>query len=140
MTRVGVGAGCVAAVLAVAAIAVQGTSTVATMATMATRDGSSDGSSDGAQLFQRKGCAACHTGPDSPARLDVAPSLADASSWAASREPGVTARDYLAESMLAPSTFISPELRGAAGPMSGMPDLGLSGEEVDALIDYLLQP
>ena len=94
----------------------------------------------GAQLFQRKGCATCHTGPDSQARFEAAPSLAGAAAWAANREPGVTARDYLAESMLAPSTIISPAFRGGAGPMNVMPDLGLSPEEVDALIDYLLQP
>ena len=52
----------------------------------------------------------------------------------------MAARDYLAESMLAPSTFISPTFRGGAVPMNTMPDLGLSPEEVDALIDYLLQP
>lgn len=131
MTRVGVAAACVAAVLVVAAVAVQGTST-----TTSTRDAASDG----AELFQRKGCATCHAGPDSSTDLGMAPSLADASSWAGSRETGVTARDYLAESMLAPSTFISPMFRGGSGPMEAMPDLGLSGEEVDALIDYLLQP
>ena len=38
------------------------------------------------------------------------------------------------------STFISPAFRGEGGPMTRMPDLGLSPKEVDALIDYLLHP
>ena len=85
----------------------------------------------GAQLFQRKGCATCHTGPDSQARFEAAPSLAGAAARAVNREPGVTARDYLAESMLAPSTFISP--RSAVAPVRERDaDLGLSPEEVDA--------
>jgi len=134
MTRVGVAAGCLAAMLVVVTLAMRGDSTT----TAATS--SPPPSMDGAQLFQRKGCASCHDGPDSTARIDVAPSLTDAPSWAAGREPGVTATDYLAESMLAPSTFISPSFRGPAGPMAGMPDLALSPAEVDALIHYLLGP
>lgn len=143
MTRVGVAAGCVAVALAASAFAVRGMTTtnatsVATTTSMTATDAPPH-RGDGAQLFRSKGCATCHTGPDSTARFDTAPSLADAQSWAANREPGVSATDYLAESMLAPSTFISPAFRdGAGGPMTGMPDLGLAPDEVDALIDYLL--
>ena len=136
MTRVGVVAGCAGVVLVVATFATQGTST----ATGPPPAAAAAASGDGASLFQRKGCATCHTGPDSTGRFEAAPSLAGAAAWAANREPGVTARDYLAESMLAPSTFISPAFRGSVGPMDAMPDLGLSPEEVDVLIDYLLQP
>ncbi|MEO5901381.1 MAG: cytochrome c [Ilumatobacteraceae bacterium] len=145
MTRVGVAAGYAALALVAATFAVRGvtTSTAASTAPLTTSTTATVVSAhrtDGAQLFRSKGCATCHTGPDSTARFDSAPSLADAAAWAASREPGVSATDYLAESMLAPSTFISPAFHDGGGPMTGMPDLGLSPDEVDALIDYLLHP
>lgn len=134
MTRVGVAAaGAAVALLAVSYVGSRATTSDSPAVAAAA-------SVDGAELFQRKGCATCHTGPDSRARIEVAPSLADAPSWAAGREPGVTAVDYLAESMLAPATFVSPAFEGGSGPMTAMPDLGLSAAEVDALIDYLLRP
>ena len=93
----------------------------------------------GAQLFHAKGCAACHTGPDSTAPMSASvPSLADAGTWAATRRPPLSARDYLTESILTPGAFISPEFRGGAGPMTYMPRLRVAAEEVDALVDYLL--
>lgn len=134
MTRGGIAAGCAALALVAATFAARAETTSTATTVAAPR------MLDGAQLFRSKGCATCHTGPDSPAVFEAAPSLADAPSWAGSREPGVSATDYLAESVLAPSTFISPVFRDGGGPVSGMPDLGLSPEEVDALIDYLLHP
>ncbi len=93
----------------------------------------------GAQLFHAKGCAACHTGPESTAPMSASvPSLADAGAWAATRRPPLSGRDYLTESILAPDVFVSPEFGGGAGPMSHMPRLRVGAEEVDALVDYLL--
>ena len=134
MTRIGTIAGCAAVALVAATLATGG------MTTSAEPDVVVAPPADGAQLFHAKGCATCHLGPDSTDSMGIGPSLANAASWAAQREPGVSATDYLAESMLAPSTFISPAFRGEVGPMSGMPDLGLSPQEVDALIQYLLHP
>jgi mono/diheme cytochrome c family protein len=93
---------------------------------------------DGAQLFRAKGCATCHTGPDSTALGSGFPSLADAPQWAADRRAGVTARDYLIESIAAPSVFTSPAYRGGTGPTTQMPQLQLTADEIDALVDYLL--
>lgn len=92
----------------------------------------------GASLFQAKGCASCHTGPDTTALLSGFPSLADAPAWAATRRPGLSADRYLAESMRAPAAFVSPAFTGSVGPNTGMPQLPLTDAEIAALVDYLL--
>lgn len=95
---------------------------------------------DGATLFRAKGCAACHTGPDSRAFPgDLFPSLADAPSWAADRREGLIAADYLAESIREPWAFPAPGFSaGSAGPTVAMPALELSDAEVAAIVEYLL--
>lgn len=130
MTRVGR----IAAVIAVAF-------TVLTIATWSETTNSSvvsDTALVGATLFQAKGCASCHDGPDSNLGVYGVPSLTDASVWAGDRRPGMSAAEYLAESMRNPSAFISPAFRGGFGPMTGMPDLNLSDAEIAALVAYLL--
>ena len=92
----------------------------------------------GATLFQVKGCASCHNGPDSISLVRGFPSLISASDWADDRRPGMSAADYLAESMRTPSAFISPAFTGGWSPMTGMPDLNLDDDEIAALIAYLL--
>ncbi len=96
---------------------------------------------DGARLFMVKGCSACHVGPDSTAAAGSAfPPLDAAAQWAGDRQPGVSAEDYLARSMVAPDAFISPGVqRGQLGQASAMPVLTLTTEEVDSLIGYLLE-
>lgn len=92
----------------------------------------------GAQLFQAKGCASCHVGPDSTPMVGAFPPLDDAPSWAGDRRPGMSAREYLTESMRTPSAFLSP-VWSSGGATSAMPDLGLTEAEIDALVDHLLQ-
>jgi mono/diheme cytochrome c family protein len=92
---------------------------------------------DGASLFRAKGCASCHDGPDSTALLEF-PSLADAPSWAGTRRAGLSAEEYLTESIREPWAFISPEFHPAGGPTQAMPQLGLSNAEIDAIAAYLL--
>ena len=91
---------------------------------------------DGAQLFRAKGCSSCHVGPDSTTSSTRYPRLVDASVWAGNRRPGMTAEEYIAQSIREPSAFISPESTGDAT----MPQLDVSDDEVEALIDYLLDP
>lgn len=94
---------------------------------------------DGSALFQSKGCATCHSGPSSPALVGAGPSLAGADVWAGDRIDGLSAGEYLAESMRSPSAFISPAyVQGQGGPGGGMPLLQLSEAEIDALVTYLL--
>ena len=92
---------------------------------------------DGAQLFQARGCAACHDGPDTTAVMINFPSLAEAPVWAGERRPGLTAEQYVAESIHSPTAFISPEFR-PGGATHGMPDLHLSEAEIEAVVQYLL--
>jgi mono/diheme cytochrome c family protein len=92
----------------------------------------------GADLFAAKGCATCHTGPDSEARVSIGPPLDRASEWAGTRRPGMTAAAYLAESIGSPAVFISPAFHAGDGPATGMPELLLSDAEIDALVNYLL--
>jgi mono/diheme cytochrome c family protein len=93
----------------------------------------------GAALFRAKGCASCHTGPDSsPHMVDAFPDLSDAPEWAADRRPGLSAADYLTESIRQPGVFISPAFVGDFGPTDRMPDLNIDDREVDALVAYLL--
>lgn len=96
---------------------------------------------DGRQLFVVKGCATCHAGPDTAGASGPGfPSLRDASEWAGTRRPGMTAEDYLTESIAAPGAFVAPGfLPGPAGPTTAMPQIRLTSDEIDALVAYLLQ-
>lgn len=131
MTKVGAWAARGAAALAVA--------TAATWNVGADGQQGAKGSMSGAQLFQSKGCSGCHVGPDSTPMVPGFPPLVDASTWAADRRPGLSAEDYLAESMLVPQAFISPKFEGGNGPADRMPQLNLTAAEVEALVDYLMQ-
>lgn len=93
---------------------------------------------DPVSLFEAKGCSGCHAGPATAGLSRPAPALTDAAAWAGDRRPGLTAADYLAESIRQPSAFISPEYTTVGGPLVGMPDLGLDDAEIDQLVDYLL--
>jgi mono/diheme cytochrome c family protein len=94
----------------------------------------------GAQLFAAKGCASCHDGPTSTAVVSGFPSLAHVSDWADERRPDMSAAEYVEESIRSPGAFISPVFTGAVGPIQAMPLLGLSDQEIDILVDYLLGP
>ena len=51
----------------------------------------------------------------------------------------MSARAYLTESIDEPGAFISPAFAGGGyGSLPAMPNLALTPDEVDALIDYLL--
>lgn len=130
MTRVGRLAAVIAVVLAVFAIATWSESTQSTVG--------GDPPLAGKMLFQAKGCATCHDGPDSNSVMSGIPPLTSVIDWAGDRRTGMSAADYLAESMRTPSAFISPAFSGGQGPMTGMPDLNLSEAEIAALVAYLL--
>jgi mono/diheme cytochrome c family protein len=95
---------------------------------------------DGARVFAAKGCASCHVGPEGGNRpIPDFPSLAVASEWAGERRPGLTAEDYIRQSIREPDTFISPAYDGGFNSDgSPMPQLDLTDAEVDAVVAYLL--
>jgi mono/diheme cytochrome c family protein len=109
------------------------------VAAVARPDGADEAEAlDGASLFQVKGCATCHVGPDTSPIGEVGPSLVDVSSWAGERVEGLSAEDYVEQSMRDPAAFISPAYRPTGGPDAGMPVLQLSDDEIDDLVEYLL--
>jgi mono/diheme cytochrome c family protein len=86
----------------------------------------------GRQVFQLN-CAACHaTAPDT---VVIGPSLAGIATAAATRQDGVSAREFIENSIIKPDAILT----------EGYPDImpktfgtTLSGEDFDALVAYLL--
>lgn len=90
----------------------------------------------GADLFSKNGCVACHATQGT--QTLVGPSLAGLSDRAGQRKPGMSAEDYIIESIRNPSAFIVP---GFPGPPSPMPPFGpqqISDQDLQQLIAYLM--
>jgi hypothetical protein len=98
---------------------------------------SSADTSPGAELFARDslgevhGCSTCHSVSDRPSVSG--PALLDIGLWAGGRVEGISAEDYLRESILAPAAHF------ADGWGEGMPSYAgvLTADEVEAIVDYL---
>jgi mono/diheme cytochrome c family protein len=116
----------------------------ATIATLAPASGASVASSSpppdptverGQMLFFAKGCVGCHrifsVNPTGPL---IGPELTSLEVAAATRRPGMSAEEYVRESIRTPGAFI------AANATTTMPDLGLSDAEIEALTAFLLAP
>ncbi len=106
-------------------------------------------SARGKTLFLAKGCIACHAlsvrcDPAFSARpdLQLGPSLTGISAVAATRRPGLTAADYLRESILEPQSFVVPNYASTPSDLGRpqMPKLPITPEETDALVAFLLDP
>jgi cytochrome c oxidase subunit 2 len=90
----------------------------------------------GRRLFSQYGCNACHTLADAGAAGVVGPSLDGIGAVAGSFVPGLDARAYLEQSILDPEAFVVEGFPSGVMP----PNFGdrLTGEELQALVDYLL--
>ena len=96
---------------------------------------SSATSARGALLFAAKGCVGCHTHASLPnAHMQVGPDLTHLADRAATRVSGLDARAYVRQSIREPAAYRVP------GYTAVMPDLGLSGAEIDSLVAFLLAP
>jgi mono/diheme cytochrome c family protein len=85
-------------------------------------------------LFTSKGCAACHVIQEiSTARGTIGPNLSDVGRTAGTRKPGMSAKDYIVESILQPAMFLSPGFQNLMPSFQGQ----LTPEELDTLSDYL---
>ena len=86
----------------------------------------------GRALFSRH-CASCHaTEPDTAI---VGPSLADVATRAEEQVPGLDAHAYLLQSIVRPGAHI---VEGFEDTMPSNFGKRLTGEEIDALVAYLL--
>ena len=99
--------------------------------------GGSGSSIDGEALFNSGGatgipCASCHLLSDTDM---VGPGLGNIASVAGTRVEGMSAEEYIHQSIVDPSAFIVP---GFNDNMNKTYGTGLSDEEVDALVDFLL--
>ena len=89
----------------------------------------------GQEIFEGKGlCTTCHTlGKSGALRF---PDLGGIGSRAASRKPGMSEVDYLAESIYDPNLYIVPGFVPGM-PVINKPPIGLSDQEILAVIAYL---
>jgi len=89
----------------------------------------------GRQVYRDQSCGTCHEAGPANLFRPVGPDLSHIGTVAEARRPGVTAEEYLRQSVLDPGAFVVP------GYPDSMPrGFGdrLSRDDVDALVAYLL--
>jgi mono/diheme cytochrome c family protein len=91
---------------------------------------------EGIEIFSRNGCQACHA-VQGDTRL-LGPSLANISQNGAQRKPGMSAEDYIRESVRQPSAFITPGFPGPPSPMPPFSPAQIPDDDLNKLIQYLL--
>ena len=85
-------------------------------------------------VFVSKGCVACHTIQEIPsARGNIGPNLSNLGREAPTMKPGMSAQDYIRESILTPGAFLVPGYQNLMPSFQGQ----FTPEQLDALIDYL---
>jgi cytochrome c551/c552 len=89
----------------------------------------------GEALFFTKGCSGCHTITGVSNTGVQGPDLTNLASIAGERVAGMTAEEYVRQSLQQPQAFIVPEF---GGMFVEMPTLALSDGEIDSLVDLLL--
>ena len=93
-----------------------------------------DAGARGRQVYQRNGCGTCHEPGLGNLFRAVGPPLDHIGTVAASRRSGLSAEDYLRQSIVDPGAFVVP---GYPDSMPrGLQDR-LSGEDLAALVSYL---
>lgn len=84
----------------------------------------------------------CHTIPGIPNAVGlVGPNLSKIGSEAASRKPGMSAEDYIRESILDPAGFAAPQCPNGPCPAGVMPpNFGerLGQSDIDLIVAYLI--
>lgn len=87
----------------------------------------------GKQVYREKNCGSCHQiGSDGGT---VGPPLSHVGTVAATRKPGMSAEEYIRESILDPGAYIVP---GYPDTMPRGLARGLSDEDLGDLVQYLL--
>jgi mono/diheme cytochrome c family protein len=87
----------------------------------------------GRQVYHQKNCGSCHRiGPEGGT---TGPDLTHIGTIAAIRTPGMSAEDYIRESIRDPGAYVVP---GYPDTMPRGLDRGLTQEDFDDLVQYLL--
>lgn len=96
----------------------------------------------GRQLFQTKGCAACHDiwAAAMTSGYSTGPDLSRLPEEAGTRVEGMSADEYVRVSIAAPEAYVVPGYGyfGDDGFFGGMPALALTPSEIEALAEFLL--
>jgi len=92
---------------------------------------------DGKQLFTSEGCGGCHAFKPAGTSATTGPPLDDLAKEAAKRKPGLSAEEYVKESIEDPRAFTVKGFGKNVMPTT-FKDLG--AEKIDALVGYLLKP
>jgi cytochrome c oxidase subunit 2 len=87
---------------------------------------------DGQRVFLTAGCTGCHSINGVSETAQIGPNLTDLSERAANRVEGLTAEQYVRQSILEPQAHI------VEGYGELMPTLPLGTAELDALVEFLL--
>jgi cytochrome c oxidase subunit II len=90
------------------------------------------GSIEGRTVFLTKGCTGCHSREGDSETGFIGPELTGLADRAGDRVEGLSAEEYVRQSVLDPQAYI------VNGYGSQMPVLPVDSEELDALVDYLL--
>lgn len=98
------------------------------------------GEEDGEAIFTGLGlCATCHTIEEVATGL-VGPDLTHIGTDAGTRKPGVSAEDYIRESIREPEDFVAEGVeRATAGVMTSAITANLTDGQLDALVEFLLK-
>ncbi|MCL6509107.1 MAG: c-type cytochrome [Anaerolineae bacterium] len=92
-------------------------------------------------VFVKAGCIGCHTIPGVPGATGlVGPNLSRIGAEAATRKPGMDAKAYIRESIVAPEAFIAPQCPNGPCPsgvmLANFVDR-LTPAEIDLIVTYL---
>jgi cytochrome c551/c552 len=85
-------------------------------------------------LGENLGCEVCHS--VTPGEKRVGPSLAGIANTAATRVPGMSAEDYIRQSILDPNAYVVPGF--PANQMLNVYSERLTPDQIDALVAYLM--
>ena len=101
---------------------------------LALRGGEKTGLAAGRRLFSSAGCAGCHTLADADAEAATGPPLDGLAEVAAKRDPKLTLKEYVRESIEEPNELVVEGYRPLMPP--NYRSL-LSSREIEDLVDYL---
>jgi mono/diheme cytochrome c family protein len=117
-------------------VALAGALAWATLAEFASPPPTAGSSTSAAVLFRSKGCSGCHTIVGVAETGGAGPDLTHLARVAGQRVEGLSAVDYVRQSIRQPGAYVVERYRGGSVEM---PILRLSESEVATLVEFLLE-